>query len=194
MAKLNALSKTASEIIATAIAAKVSAANAQFVPSYKLEVGHTYVLALEMLNVKPSEAVIKLFNPDKSPKINPETNEREQRIIPFMECTIADVTDENNIVFNTISNGQLYNIYTTVENERMFRLENLVELGHGDKTTPSLELLVTALDQKRNLEIVSSETRSCEMFDKTIENVPFFTGSLVPIDGDIMKAFKAWKK
>ena len=194
MAKLNALSKTASQIIATAIAAKVSAANAQFVPSYKLEVGHTYVLALEMLNVKPSEAVIKLFNPDKSPKINPETNEREQRIIPFMECTIADVTDENNIVFNTISNGQLYNIYTTVENERMFRLENLVELGHGDKTTPSLELLVTALDQKRNLEIVSSETRSCEMFDKTIENVPFFTGSLVPIDNDIMKAFKAWKK
>ena len=194
MAKLNALSKTASEIIATAIAAKVSAANAQFVPSYKLEVGHTYVLALEMLNVKPSEAVIKLFNPDKSPKINPETNEQEQKIIPFMECTIADVTDENNIVFNTISNGQLYNIYTTVENERMFRLENLVELGHGDKTTPSLELLVTALDQKRNLEIVSSETRSCEMFDKTIENVPFFTGSLVPIDGDIMKAFKAWKK
>lgn len=194
MAKLNALSKTASEIIATAIAAKVSAANAQFVPSYKLEVGHTYVLALEMLNVKPSEAVIKLFNPDKSPKINPETNEQEKKIIPFMECTIADVTDENNIVFNTISNGQLYNIYTTVENERMFRLENLVELGHGDKTTPSLELLVTALDQKRNLEIVSSETRSCEMFDKTIENVPFFTGSLVPIDGDIMKAFKAWKK
>lgn len=194
MAKLNALSKTASEIIATAIAAKVSAANAQFVPSYKLEVGHTYVLALEMLNVKPSEAVIKLFNPDKSPKINPETNEQEQRIIPFMECTIADVTDENNIVFNTISNGQLYNIYKTVENERMFRLENLVELGHGDKTTPSLELLVTALDQKRNLEIVSSETRSCEMFDKTIENVPFFTGSLVPIDDDIMKAFKAWKK
>ena len=147
-----------------------------------------------MLNVKPSEAVIKLFNPDKSPKINPETNEQEQKIIPFMECTIADVTDENNIVFNTISNGQLYNIYKTVENERMFRLENLVELGHGDKTTPSLELLVTALDQKRNLEIVSSETRSCEMFDKTIENVPFFTGSLVPIDGDIMKAFKAWKK
>lgn len=194
MAKLNALSKTASEIIATAIAAKVSAANAQFVPSYKLEVGHTYVLALEMLNVKPSEAVIKLFNPDKSPKINPETNEQEQKIIPFMECTIADVTDENNIVFNTISNGQLYNIYKTVENERMFRLENLVELGHGDKTTPSLELLVTALDQKRNLEIVSSETRSCEMFDKTIENVPFFTGSLVPIDDDIMKAFKAWKK
>ncbi len=194
MAKLNALSKTASEIIATAIAAKVSAANAQFVPSYKLEVGHTYVLALEMLNVKPSEAVIKLFNPDKSPKINPETNEQEQRIIPFMECTIADVTDENNIVFNTISNGQLYNIYKTVENQRMFKLENLVELGHGDKTTPSLELLVTALDQKRNLEIVSSETRSCEMFDKTIENVPFFTGSLVPIDGDIMKAFKAWKK
>lgn len=194
MAKLNALSKTASEIIATAIAAKVSAANAQFVPSYKLEVGHTYVLALEMLNVKPSEAVIKLFNPDKSPKINPETNEQEQKIIPFMECTIADVTDENNIVFNTISNGQLYNIYKTVENERMFRLENLVELGHGDKTTPSLELLVTALDQKRNLEIVSSETRSCEMFDKTIENVPFFTGSLVPIDNDIMKAFKAWKK
>ena len=194
MAKLNALSKTASEIIATAIAAKVSAANAQFVPSYKLEVGHTYVLALEMLNVKPSEAVIKLFNPDKSPKINPETNEQEQRIIPFMECTIADVTDENNIVFNTISNGQLYNIYKTVENQRMFRLENLVELGHGDKTTPSLELLVTALDQKRNLEIVSSETRSCEMFDKTIENVPFFTGSLVPIDNDIMKAFKAWKK
>ncbi len=194
MAKLNALSKTASEIIATAIAAKVSAANAQFVPSYKLEVGHTYVLALEMLNVKPSEAVIKLFNPDKSPKINPETNEQEQRIIPFMECTIADVTDENNIVFNTISNGQLYNIYKTVENQRMFRLENLVELGHGDKTTPSLELLVTALDQKRNLEIVSSETRSCEMFDKTIENVPFFTGSLVPIDDDIMKAFKAWKK
>lgn len=194
MAKLNALSKTASEIIATAIAAKVSAANAQFVPSYKLEVGHTYVLALEMLNVKPSEAVIKLFNPDKSPKINPETNEQEQRIIPFMECTIADVTDENNIVFNTISNGQLYNIYKTVENQRMFKLENLVELGHGDKTTPSLELLVTALDQKRNLEIVSSETRSCEMFDKTIENVPFFTGSLVPIDDDIMKAFKAWKK
>lgn len=194
MAKLNALSKTASEIIATAIAAKVSAANAQFVPSYKLEVGHTYVLALEMLNVKPSEAVIKLFNPDKSPKINPETNEQEQRIIPFMECTIADVTDENNIVFNTISNGQLYNIYKTVENQRMFRLENLVELGHGDKTTPSLELLVTALDQKRNLEIVSSETRSCEMFDRTIENVPFFTGSLVPIDDDIMKAFKAWKK
>ena len=194
MAKLNALSKTASEIIATAIAAKVSAANAQFVPSYKLEVGHTYVLALEMLNVKPSEAVIKLFNPDKSPKINPETNEQEQKIIPFMECTIADVTDENNIVFNTISNGQLYNIYKTVENERMFKLENLVELGHGDKTTPSLELLVTALDQKRNLEIVSSETRSCEMFDKTIENVPFFTGSLVPIDDDIMKAFKAWKK
>ena len=194
MAKLNALSKTASEIIATAIAAKVSAANAQFVPSYKLEVGHTYVLALEMLNVKPSEAVIKLFNPDKSPKINPETNEQEQKIIPFMECTIADVTDENNIVFNTISNGQLYNIYKTVENQRMFRLENLVELGHGDKTTPSLELLVTALDQKRNLEIVSSETRSCEMFDKTIENVPFFTGSLVPIDDDIMKAFKAWKK
>lgn len=194
MAKLNALSKTASEIIATAIAAKVSAANAQFVPSYKLEVGHTYVLALEMLNVKPSEAVIKLFNPDKSPKINPETNEQEKKIIPFMECTIADVTDENNIVFNTISNGQLYNIYKTVENERMFRLENLVELGHGDKTTPSLELLVTALDQKRNLEIVSSETRSCEMFDKTIENVPFFTGSLVPIDDDIMKAFKAWKK
>lgn len=194
MAKLNALSKTASEIIATAIAAKVSAANAQFVPSYKLEVGHTYVLALEMLNVKPSEAVIKLFNPDKSPKINPETNEQEQKIIPFMECTIADVTDENNIVFNTISNGQLYNIYKTVENQRMFKLENLVELGHGDKTTPSLELLVTALDQKRNLEIVSSETRSCEMFDKTIENVPFFTGSLVPIDDDIMKAFKAWKK
>lgn len=194
MAKLNALSKTASEIIATAIAAKVSAANAQFVPSYKLEVGHTYVLALEMLNVKPSEAVIKLFNPDKSPKINPETNEQEKKIIPFMECTIADVTDENNIVFKTISNGQLYNIYKTVENERMFRLENLVELGHGDKTTPSLELLVTALDQKRNLEIVSSETRSCEMFDKTIENVPFFTGSLVPIDDDIMKAFKAWKK
>lgn len=194
MAKLNALSKTASEIIATAIAAKVSAANAQFVPSYKLEVGHTYVLALEMLNVKPSEAVIKLFNPDKSPKINPETNEQEKKIIPFMECTIADVTDENNIVFKTISNGQLYNIYKTVENERMFRLENLVELGHGDKTTPSLELLVTALDQKRNLEIVSSETRSCEMFDKTIENVPFFTGSLVPIDDDVMKAFKAWKK
>lgn len=194
MAKLNALSKTASEIIATAIAAKVSAANAQFVPSYKLEVGHTYVLALEMLNVKPSEAVIKLFNPDKSPKINPETNEQEKKIIPFMECTIADVTDENNIVFKTISNGQLYNIYKTVENERMFRLENLVELGHGDKTTPSLELLVTALDQKRNLKIVSSETRSCEMFDKTIENVPFFTGSLVPIDDDVMKAFKAWKK
>lgn len=194
MAKLNALSKTASEIIATAIAAKVSAANAQFVPSYKLEVGHTYVLALEMLNVKPSEAVIKLFNPDKSPKINPETNEQEKKIIPFMECTIADVTDENNIVFKTISNGQLYNIYKTVENERMFRLENLVELGHGDKTTPSLELLVTALDQKRNLEIVSSETRSCEMFDKTIENVPFFTGSLVRIDDDIMEAFKAWKK
>lgn len=194
MAKLNALSKTASEIIATAIAAKVSAANAQFVPSYKLEVGHTYVLALEMLNVKPSEAVIKLFNPDKSPKINPETNEQEKKIIPFMECTIADVTDENNIVFNTISNGQLYNIYKTVENQRMFRLENLVELGHGDKTTPSLELLVTALDQKRNLKIVSSETRSCEMFDKTIENVPFFTGSLVPIDDDVMKAFKAWKK
>ena len=194
MAKLNALSKTASEIIATAIAAKVSAANAQFVPSYKLEVGHTYVLALEMLNVKPSEAVIKLFNPDKSPKINPETNEQEQKIIPFMECTIADVTDENNIVFNTISNGQLYNIYKTVENQRMFKLENLVELGHGDKTTPSLELLVTALDQKRNLEIVSSETRSCEMFDKTIENVPFFTGSLVRIDDDIMEAFKAWKK
>ncbi len=194
MAKLNALSKTASEIIATAIAAKVSAANAQFVPSYKLEVGHTYVLALEMLNVKPSEAVIKLFNPDKSPKINPETNEQEQKIIPFMECTIADVTDENNIVFNTISNGQLYNIYKTVENQRMFKLENLVELGHGDKTTPSLELLVTALDQKSNLKIVSSETRSCEMFDKTIENVPFFTGSLVPIDNDMMKAFKAWKK
>ena len=194
MAKLNALSKTASEIIATAIAAKVSAANAQFVPSYKLEVDHTYVLALEMLNVKPSEAVIKLFNPDKSPKINPETNEQEKKIIPFMECTIADVTDENNIVFKTISNGQLYNIYKTVENERMFRLENLVELGHGDKTTPSLELLVTALDQKRNLKIVSSETRSCEMFDKTIENVPFFTGSLVRIDDDIMEAFKAWKK
>ena len=190
------LSPKASIILAAATEAKVSAMNAQFVPSYTLEPGKVYILNLDMLLTEPSTAEIKVINRiTNAPEVDLTTGFPKVNKVSFMETIIADITDPANITFHKISNGQLYNQFKIIETgKREFRLTNLRELANADVITPSLQCLVQALDQDKSMQITSTDLHECEIFGGGVKAMPFFEGELVATDPAIMKAFQAWNK
>ena len=172
------ISPKAKEVLEAAKAAKVSAMNDQFVPSYALEKDHIYVIIDDMLIATPIITIIK----------GADNIERE---VAFMEMHIADITDPENIQFKKISCGQIYNQFKVIETgKREFKLSNLRELAEGDLITPSLKMLVTALCAG-DVKLTSTETLVCELFGTTIKDVTFFKGEFEKHD-DIRAKFNEW--
>ena len=160
--------------------AKVSAMNDQFVPSYALEPGHTYVIIDDMLIPEPRVTSI-------------EGSDGIKKSVAFMECYIADITNPDAPEFKKISCGQIYNSLKVVETgKREFKVVNLRELAEGDLLTPSLVLLGQCLSQN-DLKIVYKETVPCQMpVTNELKDAHFFEGTLEAHD-DIRVKFNAWK-
>mgnify|MGYP001065602679 CR=1 FL=1 len=172
------ISPKAKEVLEAAKAAKVSAMNDQFVPSYALENGHIYVILDDMLIATPR--ISKITGADGAIKE-----------VPFMEMHIADITDPENIQFKKISCGQIYNQFKVIETgKREFKMSNLRELAEGDLITPSLKMLVTALCAG-DVKLTATETVTCELFGADIKDITFFKGEFEKHD-DIREKFNQW--
>ena len=167
-------------VLEAAKLAKVSAMNDQFVPSYALEAGHTYVILDDMLIPEPRITSI-------------EGSDGVKKSVAFMECYIADITKPDEPEFKKISCGQVYNLLKVVETgKREFKVINLRDLAEGELLTPSLVLLGQCLSQN-DLKITYKETVPCEMpVTNELKDVHFFEGTLEKHD-KIRKQFNVWK-
>ena len=167
-------------VLEAAKSAKVSAMNDQFVPSYALEPGHTYIIIDDMLIPEPRITSI-------------EGSDGVKKSVAFMESYIADITNPDAPEFKKISCGQIYNSLKVVETgKREFKVVNLRELADGELLTPSLVLLGRCLSQN-DLKITYKETVPCEMpVTNELKDTHFFEGTLKKHDA-IRTKFNAWK-
>ena len=167
-------------VLEAAKLAKVSAMNDQFVPSYALEPGHTYIILDDMLIPEPRVTSI-------------EGSDGVKKSVAFMECYIADITKPDEPEFKKISCGQIYNLLKVVETgKREFKVVNLRDLAEGELLTPSLVLLGQCLSQN-DLKITYKETVPCEMpVTNELKDVHFFEGTLEKHD-NVRAKFNAWK-
>ena len=167
-------------VLETAKNAKVSAMNDQFVPSYALEPGHSYIIIDDMLIPEPRITSI-------------EGSDGVKKSVAFMECYIADITNPQSPEFKKISCGQIYNSLKVVETgKREFKVVNLRELAEGELLTPSLVLLGQCLSQN-DLKIVYKETVPCQMpVTNELKDAHFFEGILED-HNDIRVKFNVWK-
>ena len=167
-------------VLEAAKLAKVSAMNDQFVPSYALEPGHTYIILDDMLIPEPRITSI-------------EGSDGVKKSVAFMECYIADITKPDEPEFKKISCGQIYNSLKVVETgKREFKVVNLRELAEGELLTPSLVLLGQCLSQN-DLKIVYKETVPCQMpVTNELKDAHFFEGILED-HNDIRVKFNVWK-
>lgn len=165
-------------VLQAAIDAKVSAMNDQFVPSYSLLPGRTYVLLHDMFIVEPRKTVVTGADGVK-------------KDVNFMEMYIADVTDPKNITFHKISCGQIYNQFKIIETQkREFKLMNLRDLAEGDVMTPSLKMLATALCID-DIKLTPDTTTLCEVFGAEAKDITFFKGVFEKNDA-VRTAFTKW--
>ena len=179
MANKVTLSAKSEEVLAAAAAAKVSAMNDQFVPSYSLEPGHKYIIIDDMLIVTPRTTKVK-----GADGVEKEVN--------FMEMYVADITDEKNPVFLRISCGQIYNQFKVLETgKREFKMLNLRDLAKGESTTPSLKMLVSALSINDIILTPEDEEVDCEIFGSDHKMITFFNGSH-ETNKEIRTQFNKW--